>query len=442
MRERKPLFMVALLSALTLIGAACAKKQEGAAGGGAQQKCQADQFGCIQLGAGEPIKLGGELTISGDTASLGQDSANGVKLALDHLDGKFDGKDGTLLGRKVNFSVEDSGCTAEGGQAAATRIAADPKVVAVIGTSCSSEALGVSDKILSDKGITLISPSNTNPNLTGEGSHQPFYARTAHNDKIQGAVVADFAADQLKAKTAATVNDESPYADALAAVFRQVFEAKGGKIVGQEAIQSTDKDFKPLLTKLAQAKPDVLYAPNFNPACGLLVKQGTAIAGFKGTAFIGSDGCAAPEYTKVAGASANGTYLSGPDLSALEQQPFYENEFLPAYKSAFGSDPTADFHAHAYDATNIVFDAIKKVAVQEGSNLFIPRTALKDAVLGTQNYRGVTGAINCTPLGDCAATIAIAVYKIPQAAFLDPKAKPVFSQTLSLEQADQIAQGG
>jgi branched-chain amino acid transport system substrate-binding protein len=433
---------VALLSALTLIGAACAKKQEGTAGGGAQQKCQADQFGCVQFGAGEPIKLGGELTISGDTASLGQDSANGVKLAIDHLDGKFDGKDGTLLGRKVSFTVEDSGCSAEGGQAAATRIAADPKVVAVVGTSCSSEALGVSDKILSDKGITLISPSNTNPNLTAEGSHQPFYARTAHNDKIQGAVVADFAVDQMHAQTAATVNDESPYADALAAVFRQVFEAKGGKVVGQEAIQSTDKDFKPLLTRLAQAKPDVLYFPDFNPACGLIAKQGRAVAGLKDAIFIGSDGCAAPEYTKIAGGSANGSFLSGPDLSALKQQPFYENEFLPAYKQAFGTDPTADFHAHAYDAANIVFDAIKKVAIQEGGNVFIPRTALKDAVLGTRAYDGITGDINCTPLGDCAATIAIAVYKVPQAAFLDPSSKPVFSQTLSLTEADQLAQGG
>ena len=442
MQRRKSLLTVALLGALTLIGAACANDGGGDGGGGggnAQAACQQDQFGCIQLGAGEPIKLGGELTISGDTASLGQDSANGVKLAIDHLDGKFDGTPGKLLGRSVNFSVEDSGCTAEGGQSAATRIAADPKIVGVIGTSCSSEALGVSDRILSDKGVLLFSPSNTNPNLTSEGTHQPFYARTAHNDKIQGAVVANFAVDQLKAKTAATINDESPYADALAAVFRSVFEAKGGKIVGQEAIQSTDKDFKPLLTKLAQAKPDILYAPNFNPACGLVVKQGRAV--MKDTVFIGSDGCAAPDYTKVAGGSANGTYLSGPDLSALEQQPFYENDFLPAYKTQFGTDPTADFHAHAYDAANILFESIKKVAKQEGGNLFIPRTALKNEVFATQNYRGVTGSISCTQLGDCAATIAIALYRVPDAAFLNPKAKPVFSQTLTLSQAEQLAQG-
>ncbi|HEX2267517.1 MAG TPA: ABC transporter substrate-binding protein, partial [Actinomycetota bacterium] len=205
MRRRKSLLTVALLGALSLVGAACADEQgPGQPGpGGAQATCQQDEFGCVQYGAGEPIKLGGMLTISGDTATLGQDSANGVRLAIDNLDGRLDGREGQILGRSVSFNVEDSLCTAEGGQAAATRVAADPKIVGVIGTSCSSEALGVADRITSDKGIVLFSSSNTNPNLTAEGTHQPFYARTAHNDKIQGAIVANYAYDELGARTAA-----------------------------------------------------------------------------------------------------------------------------------------------------------------------------------------------------------------------------------------------
>jgi branched-chain amino acid transport system substrate-binding protein len=441
--RRKSLLTVALLGALTLIGAACADEagpgQPG--GGGAQATCQQDEFGCIQYGAGEPIKLGGMLTISGDTATLGQDSANGVNLAIDNLDGTLDGTKGQLLGRSVSFNVEDSLCTAEGGQAAATRVAADPKIVGVIGTSCSSEALGVADRITSDKGILLFSSSNTNPNLTAEGTHQPFYARTAHNDKVQGAIVANYAYDELGARTAATINDESPYADALAAVFRQVFQAKGGQIVAEEAIQSTDKDFKPLLTRMGQATPEVLYFPDFNPACGLLAKQGRAVAGLKDTTFIGSDGCAAPDYGKVAGNAANGTFLSSPDLSGLQDD--YPASFLPQYREQFGSAPTAAFHAHAFDAANILFDAIERVAIREGDNLFIPRTALKDAVLGTRNYRGLTGNISCTPLGDCAAVIPIAVYEVPNDPFVgeDTEAKPVFSQTLSLTEAEQLAGG-
>src|SRR3972149_1473328 len=125
---------------------------------------------------------------------------------------------------------EGDGCSAEGGQAGATALVADPSIVAVIGTSCSSAALGVADTITSDAGYLLLSPSNTNPGLTSEEAHQPLYARPAHNDRIQGAISAEFVYNELGITSAATINDESPYADGLAAAFRPNFEALGGTV--------------------------------------------------------------------------------------------------------------------------------------------------------------------------------------------------------------------
>ena len=167
--------------------------------------------------------------------SLGTDSNNGVMLAIDNLDDALDGNDRTAPRPRRRAVQEDDLCSAEGGQQGATALAADPTVVAVFGTSCSSAALGVADTILSDKGYLTISPSNTNPGLTSEEAHQPFYLRTAHNDKIQGAIVAEFVFNELGITTAATINDESPYADGLAAAFRANFEALGGDDHGQEA---------------------------------------------------------------------------------------------------------------------------------------------------------------------------------------------------------------
>ena len=181
------------------------------------------------------------LSITGDTAFLGTDSNHGIELAIDYLDDSFDATPGQLLGHDVELTQEDDGCSAEGGQAGATAIAANPDVVAVIGTSCSSAALGVADTILGDKGMILISPSNTNPGLTSEEAHQPFYLRTAHNDKIQGAIVADFVFNELGLDTAATINDESPYADGLAAAFRDNFEALGGTITDTEQVSSATR---------------------------------------------------------------------------------------------------------------------------------------------------------------------------------------------------------
>jgi branched-chain amino acid transport system substrate-binding protein len=419
-----------------LVSAGCASDEGG--GGAQSEDCSADQFGCLTLASGEPIKIGTLLSITGDNRSLGVDSQRGVVLAVDYLDGKLDGKAGQLLGHNVELLNSDETCSKEGGQAGATKMAADPKLLSVIGTSCSSAALGVADTIFSKKGMLLISPSNTGPSLTAEGQHQPFYLRTAHNDKIQGAVVADFATQKLTAKTAATIHDESPYSDGLAAVFREVFESQGGKITNDEAVQSTDRDMKPVLNSISQNKPDFIYYPAFNPVCALIAKQAQAIPDLKGTALMGSDGCAAPEYVKVGGKATYGSWSSSPDVTAqVSANAFYGEEFLPAYQKQFGERPISVFNAHAYDAFNVLAEAIKKVATDDGGTLTIPRTKLKDEVYKTADYKGLSGTITCTPSGDCATAVSIAVYKVPdwpiEGGTENPK--PVFTETKTLEEA-------
>ena len=432
MRTRKLFALLAMLSALSLVAAACSDDEGGGGttggetgttgttgtttGGGAVD-CAADELGCIEVAAGEPILLGGILTISQDTAFLGTDSQHGVELAIDYLDQAFDATPGQLLGHDVEFQVEDETgttgvCSADGGQAAATAIAAVPNVVAVIGTSCTSAALGVADTILSDKGILLVSPSNTNPGLTSEEAHQPFYARTAHNDKIQGAIVAEFVYNELGITTAATINDESPYADGLAAAFRDNFEALGGTITDIEQVASDDTDLGPVLTSIAQGEPGVVYGPNFPPICGLTLLQGADILP-AGTVFIGSDGCLESSFVDQVGDPAADYYASSPDTTAFQGGDFYANEYSPAYTEQFG-EQTSVFNAHAFDAANILFDAIEAVAVDDGSgNLTISRTALKDALFATSGYQGMTGVITCTPLGDCATDVTIGVFKYP-----------------------------
>jgi branched-chain amino acid transport system substrate-binding protein len=438
MRRPRWVMGVAVPAAFIMVFALAGCANDNNASPGQADACQQDQFGCLTLASGEPIKIGTLLSITGENRSLGVDSQRGVQLAVDYLDGKLDGKAGQLMGHNVELVNGDETCSKEGGQSGATKLAADPKILSVIGTSCSSAALGVADTIFSKKGILLISPSNTGPSLTAEGQHQPFYLRTAHNDKIQGAVVADFAQKELKAKTAATIHDESPYSDGLAAVFRQVFEKNGGKITNNEAIQASDRDFKPVLNSIAQNKPDFLYYPAFNPACGLIAKQGRALSGLANAAFAGSDGCAAPEYVKVGGKDTYGTWSSSPDITAqTSRNAFYGQQFLPAYQKEFGERPISVFNAHAWDAFNILQEAIKKVATDEGGTLTIPRTKLKDEIFKTNNFNGLSGTISCTPTGDCATAASIAVYKVPAWPIEGgtPNPKPVFTETKTLEEA-------
>ena len=283
----------------------------------------------------------------------------------------------------------------------------------MFGTSCSSAALGVADTITGDVGYLMISPSNTNPGLTSEEAHQPFYARTAHNDKIQGAIVAEYALNELGATTAATINDESPYADGLAAAFRDNFEAGGGTITAIEQVNSADTDLGPVLTSIAEGEPEVVYGPNFNPVCALSYVQGADILP-EGTVQIGSDGCLESGFIETAGDATTDYYASSPDVTVFQDGAFYNDEFLPAYSEQFGTEPTSVFHAHAYDAAQTLFLAIEEVAVDDGSgNLTISRTALRDAYFATSGYEGMTGIITCTPLGDCATDVTIGIFQYP-----------------------------
>ena len=444
MKNRKYLSMLALVGALMLVAAACGDDdgdETGGTGGtpatGAAVDCEADEFGCVEIPAGSPIKVGSLLSITGETANLGTDSNHGVELAIDYLDGAFDATDGQLLGHEVTLQQEDDGCSAEGGQAGGTALSADPEIVAVIGTSCSSAALGVADEILGAKGILLFSPSNTNPGLTSEEAHQPFYFRTAHNDLIQGAIVAEFVFNELGIDTAATINDESPYADGLAAAFRDTFEGLGGTITTFEQVNSADTDLGPVLNSIAEGEPGAVYGPNFNPVCALTATQGVDILP-EGTVQLGSDGCLESAFIETAGELPAGSYYaSSPDLTVFAEGAFYKDEFIPAYRDQFGTAPTAVFHAHAYDAANILFDAIEQVAADDGSgNLTISRTALRDAVQSTADYEGITGIITCTPLGDCATDVTIGLYEYPAWPVEggEEPADPVYTDTKTLEE--------
>jgi branched-chain amino acid transport system substrate-binding protein len=427
MKKMRGLRFLAVLGALSFVIAAC-----GGGGGAAPDECEADSFGCVEVASGEAIKIGSLLVITGPNSSLGLDSQYGVELAMDYWgDETFDGTNGQIKGHDISLVAEDDGCSADGGTAGANKLAADSQIVAVVGTSCSSAALGVADKIFSDKGISIVSPSNTGPALTAEGTHQPFYLRTAHNDKIQGAAVANFAYTFLGLRTAATIHDGSPYADGLQQVFADVFTSLGGTITKQEAIQVGDTDFNPVLTDIATDSPDFLYFPIFVAEGGLITQQARAIDGLADTVLAGSDGMFTPDWIEAAGAdNANGVYISGPDLTKLAGDvDFYQNEFLPAYNDAYGA-PNSVFHAHAFDATNMILTAIDSVAIEDGDTLWIPRTALKDALFATSNFPGITGNLTCNEDGDCQPTANIAVVTVENGAFT---VDPVYTEEGHLE---------
>jgi len=383
--------------------------------GGATFECT-DEIGCVDIAPDEPIHIAYMLTISGATAFLGEDSQGAIEIAIDD-------RGGELLGHEILLTGEDTLCSAEGGQTAATRVASDPTIVGVIGTNCSSAATAATQTI-SSAGLVMLSPSNTAPALTLEGeTWQPGYFRICHTDLFQGSVAAEFAYNELGATTAATIHDGSPYADQLQQVFSGRFQELGGTVTFQGAVNVGDTDMRTVLTSVAADSPDVLYFPIFEPEGPFIVAQSSEIAGLEETTLMGADGLLVDSFPENAGENVVDMYLSGPYVSGADY-----DAFLRKWDAKFGGVPPSGFHAFAYDGTNILFDAIESVAVvDDDGTVHIGRQALRDAITATTDYTGLTGRLDCSDddysafgidnpsHGDCATGEALGIFQITQA---------------------------
>ncbi len=408
--SKRLLTLVSLLILASMVLGACASATTSApAGSEAPSATQGpstgpytctDPIGCVKIGPTDPIHIAYLLVVAGPNAALGTDSRNGVEIAIEDAGSK-------ILGHTIKFDGEDGGCSADGGQAAGTKLASDSTIVAVIGTSCSSEARAA-EPLLSAAGFVTISSSNTAPDLTDPNNpnHYPGYFRTAHNDNIQGAAAADFAYTFLKVTKAATIHDGSLYADSLQQVFVDSFTRLGGTVTLQTSVTIGQTDMSSVLASIATGSPELIYFPIFLPEGAFLIQQAKTTPGLENTKLMGADGLYSPDVKDTAGAAVEGFLVSSP----LVQGAAYD-AFVAKYVAKFGEQPINIFHAHAYDGFNIVKAAIEKVAVQESDGtLYIPRQGLRDAVATTTGFQGLTGVLSCHASGDCANPI-IGVYE-------------------------------
>lgn len=397
MKNKKFLVVSSLFVIASLALAACGGGGDGggdAGGSGDVAAIMEDPAGFVEISEGESVKIGLAMVLSGAPASLGLDTAFGAEVAVAQ-------RDGEVLGFPIETIRGDDLCNAEGGVTVAQQFTADEDMTAVIGDNCSS-ACTPSAEIYSAAGVLQFSPSCTAPALTTGDAKQPFFLRTAHNDAIQGRVAAEFALNELGVTSAATIHDGSPYAEQLQQVFADNFVELGGTITSQQAINVGDTDFRALLADMATDGPELLFYPIFLPEGALLTNQARETAGMEDIVLMGADGLLTPDFVDSAGDDAEGVYMTGPSLNFGGD--VYQT-FLADYLEAAGTEPTAAFHAHAFDAVNIVLDAIEAVGVVDGGTLYIGRTALRDYVAATDGYEGITGTLTCDEFGDCADAV-------------------------------------
>jgi branched-chain amino acid transport system substrate-binding protein len=300
------------------------------------------------------------------------------------------------------LQAEDTECTAGGGTMVALKATADPELVGILGTNCSVAAIPTS-RIMSEAGLSMISGANTLPSLTSIGGEQgsdwqPGYFRTVYNDVDQGRVAATFAFAELGARRAAVVNDGDPYTHGLTDVFAQMFTELGGEVVISTGVNKGDTNMGPVLTAVATARSEILFAPIFHPEASHVMVQGKEFSGLEHTAFMTT--FKKQSFLDAVGPAGIGVYLVGPTTPKGDAY----NGLVTRYESKYGELPVGTYHAQTYDAANLMLSTIAAVAIQEeDGTLHIGRQALRDALYQTRDFQGLTGSLGCDEFGDCGA---------------------------------------
>ncbi len=423
--------------------AAVAAMAVGAAGCGGDQAvapdpdCQARPGNCVTIGIGEPIPIGTLLFM--DDAS-GADTRNTVTLALDYLDGEFDAREGQVLGHRVEVLDEVEDCTPAGGRAGARRLLADADdLVAVIGTTCSASAFRAAATVLSQRRVLMVSPTNTSPLLSQPAGRERYYFRTAFNDLIQAAVVADFMRQKRRARTAAAIALDDPYSAVLAGAFADAYRSDGGTMVSRQVVRA-GASLDRAAARVAVSRPDAIFLPLFQPTCTAAYRAIRAQPALRQTPVVVSESCLVESFAR--GLDDRNVYASAPDTARTGRNDFYRTEFLPAYRQRFSAAPRGVFTAQAFDAINLVIGAIRRVAVpMPGGGLRINRAQLRAAVLDVDGYEGVSGTLSCIATGDCVQSARIAVYRAPAWPLGGRRPAPVFSASRSLAEVTGRAGG-
>jgi branched-chain amino acid transport system substrate-binding protein len=360
--------------------------------------------GYIVIAPGETIRIGQSVGLTGPLPDPGLDIEQGALLAIDDLNaaGGYEGHDWELV-------VEDSGCDGDAATVVGNKFAADPTIIAVQGGMCTGETLALIP-ILTEARIPFVSASSTNPAVTSETCD--VCNRVSLSDKLQADVDAAYVFNVLGITNVAVMHDNADYGLGLAELFQDAFEALGGTVVDFQGVQIGDTDFRAVLTLVAASEPDLIFFGGYSTEAGLITIQMDEV-GLEDAVFFSDDGTYTAQYLDTAGAAAEGAYAS---FVAGDEVADANAAFDAAYEAKYGVSPDdlGPFHGQAYDAVNLIAEAIMSAAVVDDAGegyLIIDREAVIAAVRATSGLQGLMGVMTCNAIGDCGAG-GIQIYQV------------------------------
>lgn len=383
MSKQKRHSFAALLSALALIvtlNGCNSGSDSGNTGSGSGTTSSSDK-----------IVIGVYADLTGNTSTFGEETKNGVTLAVEEINAK-----GGVLGKQIELKIEDTRSDPIQAKNAVTKLIQVEKSTAIIGEVASKLSLAGAP-VCQENGVPMITPSSTNPEVTKKGD---YIFRVCFLDTFQGAVLAKFAHDNLKTTKVSILYDNSnDYSVGLAEFFKEAFTKMGGTIAGELTFKATDSDFRSQLTTIRGQNPQVVFVPGYYDKMGLIARQareqGITVP------ILGGDGWSSPDLLKGAGNALEGCFFSD-HYSPDDPDPKIQ-EFVKKYSEKFGKTPTG-LAALAYDAANVLFAAMETAKSAD-------RKAIRDALAAVENFAGVSGNISMDENRDARKSASVLAIK-------------------------------
>ncbi|MDX3497389.1 branched-chain amino acid ABC transporter substrate-binding protein [Streptomyces turgidiscabies] len=361
------------------------------------------------------LTIGVDAPLSGENSTTGLGIQYGVQIAVDDAN-----KNNLVPGVKFKVKALDDKAQPATGQSNATALVGDDNVVGVVGPLNSGVAQTM-QQVFESANMVEISPSNTNPTLTlgkdwQTNKQRPYktYFRTATTDELQGTFAAQYAYTDLKKKKAFVVDDKQTYGAGLSGIFNEQFKKLGGTIAGTDHVNTGDKDFGSLVTKIKTSGADILYYGGQYDESSLITKQ-LKDAGVKIPLF-GGDGMYATTYIETAGAAAEGDLVTsvGVPVDTLAGAKAFVAEYkAKGYKGDYGA-----YGGYSYDAATAIIRAVK--AVKDANDGKVPdtkdlRSKVVDAVQKS-DFEGITGKVSFDEYGDT-GNKQLTVYQVVKGAW-------------------------
>jgi len=323
------------------------------------------------------VKIGHVAPMSGGQAHYGKDNENGVRMAIEDLNAQKV----TIGGKMVKFELaaEDDAADPKQGTAVAQKLC-DAKVAGIVGHLNSGTTIPAA-KIYNDCGIPHVTGAATNPSLTKPGYNTTY--RIIANDLALGGGLAAYAADTMKLKKFAVIDDRTGYGQPLAEVFMKDAKAKGIEIVDQQFTTDKAADFMAILTQIKSKKPDAIFFGGMDAQAGAMLRQMEQL-GMSSVKYFGGDGICTNELIKIAaGAKTLDGVICAEGGSSIAKMPGGT-----AWKAKYDAKYPGQFQIYSpytYDATFVLVDAMKR-ANSADPKVYIP-------FITSTNLKGVTANI-------------------------------------------------